>query len=93
MTEISPQHFTGPPEYYSDAVQVGVSPYGVTLSFGLQTNSPGDAKAVAVVRMSPQHALVMYQVLKSNLRAYEQQVGTIALPDRLFEEMGLEKEI
>jgi len=93
MTEISPQHFTGPPEYYSDAVQIGVSPYGFTLNFGLQTNSPGDAKAVAVVRMSPQHVRVMYQVLKNHLRAYEEQVGPIALPDQLYEAMGLEKEI
>ncbi len=82
-----------PPEFYTDAVRINVSPYGLRLDFGLQADSPNDSRAQAVVRMSPQHAVILYQMLKKTLRAYEDQVGKINMPDRLYTELEIEKEI
>jgi hypothetical protein len=84
--------FAGPPEYYSDSVGMSVSPYGLAFEFGVQA-SPGDARTQAIVRMSPQHALVFCQILRKNLRAYQDQVGTIALPPQLLDELGIDADL
>lgn len=91
--EISPMQFSGPPEFYADAVNLAFSPYGFTFEFGLQTKSPGDMKTEAIVRMSPQHALIYYQFLKKYLREFESNVGRINLPDGLFSTLQIEKDI
>jgi hypothetical protein len=93
MSELSPLHFTGPPEFYADATKVSTSPYGFRLEFGLMTDSPGDAKGQAVVRMSPQHALILYQIMKNTLRSYIEVSGPISLPDEIFTELEIEKEV
>lgn len=91
--DTSPMSFNAPPEYYADGVKMGFSPYGFTFEFGLQTNSPGDLRTQAIIRMSPQHALVYYQFLKRQLKQYEAQFGKVVLPDSLFSELELEKDI
>jgi hypothetical protein len=93
MTDLGDFEGSAPPDLYADALEIGAGAYGLVFRFGLATQSPGDQKLVATIRMSPQHALVMYQILKRNLREYEKQVGKINLPDELFDEMGLEREI
>jgi Protein of unknown function (DUF3467) len=81
------------PEFYADAVRINLTPYGVRLDYGLTTDSPNDSRAVATVRMSPQHAVVMYQMLKKSLRLFEEQVGKINLPDALYTELDIEREV
>ncbi|HWH32417.1 MAG TPA: DUF3467 domain-containing protein [Egibacteraceae bacterium] len=93
VQELSADQFQGPPEYYSDSVRIGSNPYGIVFEFGLTTNSPGDARAQAVVRMSPQHALVFYQLIRKHLRLYEANVGKIALPEALYAELDIDGEI
>lgn len=86
--------FDAPAEYYADATRVSAGPYGFMFHFGLTSDSAaGDAQTAAIVRMSPQHALVMYQILKKHLREYEKQIGRIDLPDALFSDMGIEREV
>jgi hypothetical protein len=93
VTEIpAPLSFTPPPEYYSDSVRMAMSPYGLALEFGVQA-SVGDARTQAVVRMSPQHAFVFCQILRKNLRAYQEQVGPISLPEQIFTELEIDKEL
>jgi len=86
---------SGPVEVYSDSLRMGVSPYGLMFEFGLQatTGDPGDTKTQAIVRMSPQHAFVMCQILRNNLREYQNQVGKITLPAALLAELGIEEEL
>jgi hypothetical protein len=96
VTESSPAQlsFGRPPEYYSDSLRIQGGVYGFMFSFGLQSDgTSGDAVTQAIVRMSPQHAVVMFQLLKKNLRAYQKQVGTISLPDQLFADLELDKDI
>ena len=81
------------PDVYTDAVRIGSGVYGFSFQFGLATESPGEQRPVVTVRMSPQHAVVFYQILKKHLRQYEDRVGKIALPDGLFEELEIEREI
>lgn len=83
--------FEGPPEYYSDAASVGVNPFGVVVSFGLLTESPGTQQTKAIVRMSPQHAVVLAALLKNSLKDYRDNIGPISLPEEIRAKFGIDE--
>lgn len=85
--------FEGPKEIYADAVRLNASPYSFTFDFGVQTSNPDGVQTQAIIRMSPQHTLVFYQILKNYLREYQDKIGIIGLPDALFSELKIEKDI
>lgn len=74
------------PEYYADSTRLTLSPYTFGIEFGvLAFPPPGEVAANEIVpmvrvRMSPQLAYAMRQLLDSNIAAYEDQIGKIALP-------------
>lgn len=83
--------FTGkPPEYYADSVRTGISPFTVSLTFGVQSDADQSVANQCVVRMSPQHAYVLAKVLTQNIESYEEQIGKIELPDQLLVDIGLQ---
>lgn len=84
------------PDYYTDSVLFEISVYGVTIEFG-QTRKPppnfmGPLPHTPKVRihMSPQHAKIMAKMFAKNMAEYEDQVGKIALPGPLLDELKLE---
>ena len=81
------------PNLYSDGIQVGVSPFTVTLQFTVApTAQPGTQAPAPVVtiRMSPEHAKVMTIILRKQLKQFEQQLGQdIALPHQVYQQLGL----
>lgn len=81
------------PDFYSDSVQVLTSLYGMAFDFGLRDMSGDGVKPQAVVRMSPQHAYVFCQVLRKHLKGYEKDIGPIALPDDVFSNLDIDKEL
>ncbi len=82
---------TSIPDFYVNSVSFGISVYDVQMNFGVQSGPDSPMEDVAVIRMSPQHALVMTKMLLKNLQSYEKQVGKINLPQELLEEMGIEE--
>lgn len=82
-----------PPDVYADNVGIKAGLYGFNFDFGVGDMSNDGAKRVAVVRMSPQHAFVLCQILRKHLKAYEAEVGPISLPDKLFKDLGIEREL
>jgi len=42
--------------------------------------------------MSPQHAKIMSLLLRKNVQEYERRIGTIILPDGLYQELGISDE-
>jgi hypothetical protein len=86
------------PDLYVDSVRLAVGPYGFVLDLGVQglpdtpMSETPPVKRVAVVRMSPQHALVLARILAKNVRIYEEQIGKISLPGKMFEDLGIESE-
>jgi hypothetical protein len=84
------------PEFYVDSVRAAISAYGFTLELGVQglrdtpASEPPPIKRVALVRMSPQHALVLARLLEKNVRLYEEKIGPIVLPPQLFKDLNLE---
>jgi hypothetical protein len=80
------------PEMFADSAEIQINPYGVNLVFGV-THGEQPTKRVVGVRMSPQHALVLTQLLRKNLKTYETKVGKIELPDGLYKGLQIEKEL
>lgn len=84
------------PDYYVDAVRIAVGPYGFALELGIQGigDAPGSekppTKRLALVRMSPQHAMILSKLLQKNVTAYQEKFGPIVLPDDMFRELGIE---
>jgi hypothetical protein len=81
------------PILYSDGIQVGISPFTVTLGFTVAPQAqPGTQVPipVATIRMSLEHAKVMAIILRKQLRQFEQQLGQeIALPSAVYQQLGL----
>ena len=80
------------PDLYTNSVQFFVTPYEVTLVFGLASEPNKPAQELVRVRMSPQHALVMSKLLDKNLLGYRESIGKINLPPRLYQDLGIEVE-
>ena len=85
------------PDIYCNGVEMGISPYDLTIE--LQLNSPqkgAEKQAPAVVgkvRMSLEHAKVFAIVLKKHLRTYEDQAGgPIRVHPELLQGLGVSKE-
>ena len=83
------------PDYYVDAVRLGITPFGIVIELGMtgmteELGSMGLVKKLATIRMSPQHALIFAKVMTKHIDAYQQKVGKIELPAELYKEMGIE---
>jgi len=80
------------PDIYVNNVGFSISVYDVQFNFGVQSGPEEAPERVAIIRMSPQHALAMAKLLLKNLRVYEEKVGKINLPKELLKELGIEED-
>ena len=73
------------PDIYVNIVEVFTRIYDVQINFGIKS-SPGDElEDLVVIRMSPQHALALSQVLDRSMKAYQEKVGKMNLPENLVQ--------
>jgi hypothetical protein len=81
------------PALYADGIQVGISPFTVTLGFTLAPQGQPGTQApipVATIRMSLEHAKLMAIILRKQLKQFEQQLAQeIALPLAVYHQLGL----
>ena len=68
------------PEIYTNSVKTSISIYEIMLQLGLE--SEGRIKPICNVRMSPQHAKMLSEVLTRSVAEYEKKIGTIPLPKK-----------
>ena len=72
---------------YANDTQIQISPWDVRLIFGEIDRAPSEenptirVKRVGQVRMSPQHAKRMVEILMGQLQVYESTIGPIPLPE------------
>ena len=85
------------PDIYCNGVQMGISPYDLTIE--LQLNSPpkeGEKQVAALVgkvRMSLEHAKVFAIMLRKHLRGYEDQAGgPIRVHPEFLKGLGISRE-
>lgn len=81
------------PEYYTDSVNFMTNIYGFALDFGVMMAQDQPPKSQVRVRMSPQHAKIMSLLLRKNVQEYEKRIGTIILPDGLYNDLGIEDDM
>jgi hypothetical protein len=84
---------TKPIEIYADSVQMEMTVYGAVLKFGLLTGPGKEPTPTATVRVSPQMLHIMARLLANASNSYDKDVGVINIPDTLYAELGLKKEI
>jgi hypothetical protein len=80
------------PEYYTDSVNFMTNIYGFTLEFGATQAQDQPPRPLVRVKMSPQHAKIMSLLLRKNVQEYEKRIGTVILPDGLYNELGIQDE-
>ena len=65
------------PEIYTNSVKTNINVYEIMLQLGLE--SEGKIKPICNVRMSPQHAKKLAEVLSRSVAEYEKKIGKIPL--------------
>lgn len=80
------------PEYYTDSVNFLTNIYGFTLDFGVQQADEQPPRWLVRMKMSPQHAKIVSLLLRKNVQEYEKRIGTIILPEGLYQTLGIEDE-
>ena len=71
----------GVPEFYVDSARMAGNAFTIVLEMGIQMIGEVDAasqpstRKTVVVRMSPQHAVALRDLLVRNLAKYEEQLG------------------
>jgi hypothetical protein len=83
------------PDLYVNSVRMAATVYDLTFDFGLTQPTidpakPAGTKSVALLRMSPQHALVFERVLRETIEKYQRQIAPIQVPPGVFQDMGIE---
>ncbi|MDQ2913624.1 MAG: hypothetical protein M3T56_10245 [Chloroflexota bacterium] len=81
------------PDVFADSVQTGVGPFGVQLTFALTDPERPERQVVSRVRLSPQLAFVMTQMLRRTLRQARDQGIGITVPEEVMRQLGLEDEL
>lgn len=64
-----------PFDVYCNGVELAMSPFDFTLL--LKSNSPKGEKFLGQVRMSPEHAKVLVNIMAENLKKFEELFGGI----------------
>ena len=77
------------PEFYTDSVNFATNLYGFALEFGVMQGQDQPPRSVVRIRMSPQHAKIMSLLLRKNVQEYERRIGTIILPEGLYNDLGI----
>ena len=85
------------PDLYTDAIQIGMSAFGVVLSCQMQ--SPAGAASgqppvrVCNLRMSLEHDKVLAMLLRKQLKNLEEQMNSeIPLATQVYQQLGLSKQ-
>jgi len=82
-----------PFDVYVNGIQINSGPWDVSIEFYLRKGA--DPKEVptslGTVRMSPAHALILARLLQRQVDQYQEQIGRISLPRKLYNDLGLEE--
>ena len=79
------------PTFYANTLAVGVSPYDVTLMFGLRAGPTPTPQAR--IMMSLEHAVVMTMIMRRTLRELAKQEGIEpTVPKKVMRDLQLDEE-
>jgi len=80
-------------DVYANGVQISSTPWDFTIEFYLKRSADlkEPAEMLGRLRISPAHALILARLLQKQVDVYQQQIGPISLPPKLFNDLGLEQ--
>ena len=79
------------PTYYANSVSLGISPYDLTLVFGVRAGN--QVKALIRMITSLEHAVVMTMVLRRSLREHTKMTGIEPkVPIEVMRDLQLDEE-
>lgn len=79
------------PTYYANNLAIGISPYDLSMIFGLRVRQ--QAQPQARVIMSLEHAVVMTMILRRSLREHARGTGvTPTVPKDVMRDLQLDEE-
>lgn len=80
-------------DVYANGVQISSTPWDFTIEFYLKRSADlkEPAEMLGRLRISPAHALILARLLQKQVDAYQQQIGPISLPPKLYNDLGLEQ--
>jgi hypothetical protein len=80
-------------DVYANGVQISSTPWDFTIEFYLKRSADvkEPAEMLGRLRISPTHALVLARLLQKQVDSYQQQMGPINLPPKLYNDLGLEQ--
>jgi Protein of unknown function (DUF3467) len=80
-------------DVYANGVQISSTPWDFTIEFYLKRSADlkQPAEMLGRLRISPAHALILARLLQKQVDAYQQQIGPISLPPKLYNDLGLEQ--
>lgn len=83
------------PDIYADSINLNLGLYGISIVLGRVKGDLAEPTTVpvGVVRMSPQLALVLTQLLRKSLRKFQEDVGAINLPDTVLQSLEIDREL
>jgi hypothetical protein len=67
---------------YSDFALITKNMVGFSFDFGQQLPGSKEVNVISRIALSPQHAKLFLRVLEKNLKEYENEFGTISIPER-----------
>lgn len=82
-----------PFDVYVNGLQLTSSPWDISVEFYIRRDADPKQvpERVGVVRMSPQHALIFARLLQHQVDMYQDSIGRITLPPKLYNDLGLEE--
>lgn len=79
-------------DVFADSVQVGVSPFGVQITFALSDPMGRKPRVVGRTRMTPQLAVVFVHLLRRSLRTARSQGIGMDVPAEILRRAGVSDE-
>jgi len=76
------------PLFYADGAQLTITGFDIRLTFSTTYLNPDsnqwDVKQAITIAMSPQHAKLLWMLLRNNVERYEKQSGQVNLPEEML---------
>ncbi len=82
------------PDVFADSVQIGLGPYGMSLTLGLtDPDNPARRTVVGRVRLSPQLAMVMTQLMRKILKKGRDDGIGSSVPPAVLRELEIDENL
>ena len=81
------------PDMYAEGVAITITYNSVVFVLNKGQGTSQSPVPIGVVRMSPQQAYLVVQLLRKALKQYEVDAGKIPIPEQILKDLDIEREL